>query len=119
MDTTDDMLPGFDADTAVRIKRVAEAGTGVAVFDADGTIWADDVGVAFFLWQLENNRLLPERAHWARGLWGRYQRGELAPRDMWAAVTAAQAGLEEKVVKEWAKDFFLHEFSSRVFLPMK
>src|SRR5712692_2083427 len=112
MDTTDDMLPAFDADTAVRIKRVAEAGTGVAVFDADGTIWADDVGVAFFLWQLDNNKLLSDQADRARKLWLQYQKGALAPRDMWAAVTTAQAGLEEKAVKEWAWDFFCRQFSS-------
>ena len=113
------MLPDFDVLVAEKIRRASESGRGLAIFDADGTLWADDVGVAFFLWQLKNNELLADQAHSAKRLWAQYNVGELPEREIWIAVAAAQAGLEETTVKEQAKDFFRREFSSRIFLPMK
>jgi HAD superfamily hydrolase (TIGR01490 family) len=112
---------GFNAAVAASIERaVAENGKGRdVVFDADGTLWAGDVGESFFLWELENKKLLPEQLSRARQLWRAYQEKRVSERDMWIAATTLQAGLREADVRRWARDFFHQRFERRVFPAMR
>jgi len=116
--TRPESWPGFAPENASRLEAAAQPGA-VIVFDADGTLWKGDVGEAFFLWQLKENLFLPPRAESARKNWQMYQEGKLPEREMWIEATRAQAGVEETVLRQRAKEFFEKSFMGEVFPAMK
>jgi HAD superfamily hydrolase (TIGR01490 family) len=109
---------GFTDENSSRLRKAA-SGSGVVVFDADGTLWRGDAGEDFFLWQLENKVLLPERLPGAKQSWDEYKSSAVSERDIWIEVTRCQAGLTEEQVTTWAREFFSREMASRVFPGMK
>lgn len=115
----DDFPAGFSAEVEERLRAAVGAGVELAVFDADGTLWADDAGEEFFKWQREEGRLEPDRLAAAGQAWDEYERGEVPEDRIWEVVTQAQAGLDEERVKEWARTVFADRFGDRIFEPMR
>ncbi len=98
-----DWLACFDDDFAHAIARRLgpKPGRRVAVFDADGTLWYDDIGEAFARWLVEGELL--KRAD-KRGFWDEYERRVAESRiDGYTWVVQIMAGLPEADVKLWCK----------------
>lgn len=77
----------------------------LACFDADGTIWEEDIGEAMLRW-LAAGRLLPKvRAPWER-VYYRYERLVLADRCAgYAWAVAVMAGIKEENLTRWCEQF--------------
>lgn len=84
-------------------------GGHTAAFDADGTLWADDIGDAF-LRDLEADRLVP------RGSFQEYERRvEIEPEDAYGFAVTVMAGLPEAEIVQRAEAFFPAHFEKRCF----
>ena len=85
-----------------------EAG-GTAAFDADGTLWADDIGEAF-LRDLERDGRVPA------GAWRGYEdRLAVDPVDAYGYSATVMAGMTEAEVRERSARFFPEHFGPRLF----
>jgi HAD superfamily phosphoserine phosphatase-like hydrolase len=106
------MLEKFSPKTSEIVERyLREAAPGLACFDADGTLWAGDVGEAF-LQRLIAEGVLPD-------VWGEYER--IVAEDPGAAYAFAvrvMAGLREEDVYARARGFFA-EYERNVFPAMR
>jgi HAD superfamily phosphoserine phosphatase-like hydrolase len=106
------MLQKFSPKTSEIIERyLGEAAPGLACFDADGTLWAGDVGEAF-LQHLVAEKVLPD-------VWGEYER--IVAEDPGAAYAFAvrvMAGLREEEVYSRARDYFAG-YERHVFPAMR
>ncbi|WP_373048191.1 HAD family hydrolase [Vulgatibacter sp.] len=90
------------------LEAVRSAG-GTAAFDADGTLWADDIGEAF-LRDLEAAGRVPG------GTWRGYEARLAADVvDAYGWAVTVMAGLEEAEVRERAEAFFPRHFARRLF----
>ena len=65
----------------------------LAAFDADGTLWADDLGEAFFLEHLEPDVVSKSWAFMSASMWQPYLAAETGHRRISIALTRASAGL--------------------------
>lgn len=110
---------GFSPEVADRLRTAVAEGVELAVFDADGTLWADDAGEEFFKWQRAEGLLESAWLAEAGQAWDEYEAGEYPEERIWEVVTQAQAGLDEERVKDWARSFFAREFGDRIFEPMR
>jgi HAD superfamily phosphoserine phosphatase-like hydrolase len=84
-----------------------------AVFDADGTLWPDDLGEAFFQHQIQN-RLAP-RINEQRHPWENYlsiDRQSTADANAWLA--KLQSGLKISELRDAAKKYYEAEFKPKV-----
>lgn len=91
---------------------------GIAVFDADGTLWADDVGEAFFRWLVSERKLL--NVDYAKDLWQHYETLlKIDHAQAYAWITQVMAGLREDDVNQWASAFFENHFVTRIYRAQK
>lgn len=109
----------WSADIQQRLHRFLQnTRGGAAVFDADGTLWADDVGEAFLRWLIAERKLLNVDYH--RDIYAEYEarvKEDKAKGYAWAVTI--MAGLREAEVKRWADAFFRQFFLSRIYGPQK
>jgi len=89
-----------------------------AVFDADGTLWQNDLGETFLKWLIENKKL--QNADYSKDIYKEYD--DLVKKDPGKgfifAVTLMK-GIEEKELKKWAEDFFNNHFKENVYPKQK
>jgi HAD superfamily phosphoserine phosphatase-like hydrolase len=89
-----------------------------AVFDADGTLWQNDLGETFLKWLIENKKL--ENADYSKDIYKEYE--DLVKKDPGKgfifAVTLMK-GIDEKDLKNWAEDFFNNHFKENVYPKQK
>jgi len=88
----------------------------LAVFDADGTLWADDLGESFFQWLIAEKKLLRPGPTPYEDPWAAYQ--TLCSRDPGAAYASLGpqlVGLSEAQIREDSRDHFTATFSSRIY----
>lgn len=91
------------------ILRAARDAGGTAAFDADGTLWADDIGEAF-LRDLEREGRVPA------GAWRTYEaRHAEDPVGAYGWAVSVMAGLPEAEVRARAERFFPLHFAPRLF----
>ena len=95
-------------DLHATLRATAEAG-GTAAFDADGTLWADDIGESF-LRQLEQDGLVP-----AGSSQGYDDRVAVDHADAYGFAVTAMAGLEESLVRDRATRLYREHFARRLF----
>jgi HAD superfamily phosphoserine phosphatase-like hydrolase len=82
------------------LERRRPKGRAIAAFDADGTLWNNDLGESFFNYQIENQLVpLPSDP------WGQYQNYKKTLSHSAAYLWLAQvcAGVELKRVREWSE----------------
>ena len=80
---------------------MAEPGRKLACFDADGTLWNEDIGEAFFRWLIAG-RLLPNR-DCASDLWAEYERRVDENRARgYAWAVQSMAGIPETDIMRWS-----------------
>lgn len=89
-----------------------------AVFDADGTLWSNDLGEAFLKWLIEHKKL--PFADYSKDIYKEYEElvTEDAGKGFVFAVTLMK-GIDEKDLKEWSEDFFSNNFKENVFPKQK
>lgn len=88
---------------------LARAGGGTAAFDADGTLWADDIGEAF-LRELEGQGRVPA------GAWAEYERlVAFDPAAAYGHSVEVMAGLRDAEVTALAAAFYDAHFAPRLF----
>lgn len=111
-------IEGFDPEISGKLEARILQGPGVAVFDADNTLWRDDVGEGFFEWLAHGRKLkdmlpgedpMQEYAHRCDQ--------DLTAGYAWAVTR--MAGLREADVRRWADAYFRVVFAKRVFEPQK
>jgi HAD superfamily phosphoserine phosphatase-like hydrolase len=75
-----------------------------AVFDADGTLWSDDIGEAFLKWLIAEKKLYPPFDR--PDLFAEYERLCALDKHVgYPFATQAMAGNREEDVRAWARDF--------------
>src|SRR3984957_2954260 len=81
----------------------------IAVFDADGTLWHDDLGEAFFKYQIQNH--LAPGIHRMKDPWQHYEnlklKGHLLAYGWLAQINAK---IPEKVLKSQCENFYKRQF---------
>ena len=100
---TPDWLAPFDAPFAQAIQaRLNTAGRRVAVFDADGTLWYEDIGEAFLRWLAAGGLLAgyPDPAE----VWAEYERRVAESRvEGYTWAVRVMAGLRDEDVHRWCR----------------
>ena len=89
----------------------------VAVFDADGTLWSNDLGESFFRWLIENKKL--KDVDYSEDLYQQYQ--DLCDENEgkgFSWIVTIMAGNDEEELKIWADEFF-QTFDHNVFPKQK
>ena len=89
----------------------------IAVFDADGTLWQNDIGESFFRWLIENKKLVG--ADYSEDFYQKYE--DLLEKDdvdtAFTMLITLMAGIKEEDLKSWSSDYF-ETFKHNVF-PMQ
>src|SRR5579871_1423676 len=89
-----------------------------AVFDADGTLWPDDLGEAFFKYQIKNG-LAPGIKN-ISDPWRHYVEMDRDKGTAAASGWLAQicSGVPEDVLKSQCEDFYKKHFSGKIHKPV-
>jgi len=89
----------------------------VAVFDADDTLWQQDVGEGFLRWLQAKGHLLSQPE---ADVFARYE--ALCAQDKWIGypyATQVMAGLAEADVRRWAQAYFQDHFATQVYAAQR
>lgn len=90
----------------------------VAVFDADGTLWRNDLGEGLFQWLINNRKL--NGVDYSKDIYREYE--ELVRKDPGVGYKRAvtiMKGIIEKDLRQWSNDFFQNQFKHNVFSEQK
>lgn len=91
---------------------------GIAVFDADKTLWGDDLGEAFFQWLIKNKKLV--NVDYTQDIYAEYEKKLAVDRqEGYTWLVSLMAGLPEAELKIWAADFFKENFVQKIYYPQK
>ncbi len=92
-----------DLKTTILKAKESSEGPHLAAFDADGTLWAEDVGEFFFEYQIQSNQLdLPPNP---KSYYSCLKAQGKASAFLWLA--KINAGQREDQVRDWAEEAFL------------
>src|SRR5437763_338433 len=95
----------------------------IAVFDCDGTLWANNAGEDFFYWSMGDNggpRLVSEETiRWAKARYGDYLVGKVEEEVMCGEMTAMYRGLRVEKIEAAALQFFNQHVAANVFADMR
>lgn len=89
-----------------------------AVFDADGTIWKDDIGERFFEWLIKNRKL--NDVDYSKDIYKEYE--DEVKKDPGVGYTMAvtmMKGIKEKDLINWSKEFFPEHFMQNIYPKQK
>lgn len=91
---------------------------GIAVFDADKTLWGDDLGEAFFRWLIKNRKLA--NVDYSQDIYAEYEKKLAKDRqEGYTWIVSLMAGLPEQELKKWSADFFKQEFVQKIYPAQK
>jgi HAD superfamily phosphoserine phosphatase-like hydrolase len=101
--TTPEWLAPFSTPVKDSIlELMAKPGTKLACFDADGTLWNEDIGEAFFRWLIAGN-LLPGLDCMNRDIWAEYEARVDENRALgYAWAVQLMAGIPESDIVRWS-----------------
>jgi len=91
----------------------------LAVFDCDGTLWADDAGEGFFDWELKRGLVPDEIVRWARPRYADYKAGKVDEDTMCAEMVTMHRGLKEADLQRAATEYFDQNFVAQIFPEMR
>jgi phosphoserine phosphatase len=78
----------------------------IAVFDCDGTLWANNSGEDFFYWSMEQGMVSDEVVRWAKPRYEDYRRGNVDETVMCGEMTAMYVGIPILTLKAKIAEFF-------------
>ncbi len=107
------------ASAAEFIEAVLRVAPRVAVFDADGTLWAPDSGEEFFYWEVENGLMPAAVARWAVPRYEDYRRGLVGEAEICGEMVALHAGMPAATLERAAEEFFRERVEPRIFCEMQ
>jgi phosphoserine phosphatase len=95
----------------------------IAIFDCDGTLWANNAGEDFFYWSLgdkNGKRIVSEKTvNWARARYDEYLAGKVDEEVMCGEMTTMYEGLSISVLESAAKRFFSENVARNYFAEMR
>lgn len=91
----------------------------VAVFDADGTLWAGDSGKDFLYWEVERGLLPAEVAAWVIPRYRDYKAGKVAEDVMCGEMVQIHRDLAVAELERAGEEFFVEKIERRVFPEMR
>ncbi|MBI2945558.1 MAG: haloacid dehalogenase-like hydrolase [Candidatus Wallbacteria bacterium] len=111
-------LEGFSPAVSRRLDALLAGPPGTAVFDADHTLWVDDVGEGFFEWLVRTGRL--PRVGGTENPFEEYVRIEKSDKlRAYGMAVTRMAGLAESDVTRWAASYFRVVFARRVYAAQR
>lgn len=120
------MFSGFDPEVSKKLEQFIvnqskKTGShkGIAVFDADGTLWRGDIGEAFFRDQVARGTVPhapPKNEAW-NFYFNETIKGDCAKAFGWLAQW--NTGVKETDLKAWAKEFYEREWAKLAFEPVR
>ena len=87
----------------------------VAVFDCDGTLWAEDSGSGFMRWSLANGLVSPQQKAWLEDRYERYLAGAVDELAICGEMVQVYAGLREEAIREAVRAYFADDTAPVVF----
>lgn len=90
----------------------------VAVFDCDGTLWANNSGEDFFYWSMERGLVSDEIVRWAKPRYEDYRRGNVDEKVMCGEMTAMYAGVPVAAIEAAVAEFFETIVAPNIFAEM-
>ncbi len=100
------------------VESVLRIRPGVAVFDADGTLWSPDAGTEFFYWEVERGLLPAEVTRWAVPRYADYNSGRVGESQMCGEMVTIHAGLRCADLERAAEEFFRAHIEPKLFPEM-
>lgn len=103
------------------VNHVLDLRPRVAVFDCDGTLWANNSGEDFFYWSMEEPHQLvsDEVVAWAKPRYSDYMNGKVDEVAMCGEMTSMYAGIEVAKMEAAAKEFFADVVKPNYFPEMR
>lgn len=111
-------IEGFEPEISRKLEARILQEPGVAVFDADKTLWRDDLGEGFLQW-LGNGRKLKDMLPGEDVMKEYARRCDQDTTAGYAWAVTRMAGLREADVRRWAEAYFRVAFAKRVFAPQR
>jgi HAD superfamily phosphoserine phosphatase-like hydrolase len=113
------VLRSINRDTCRALGRLlASDRRGPATFDADGTLWAGDVGEGFFQWMLKHHHYPSARIPMLQQKWREYRAGTFDGEKMYELMVTAMAGMREAEVQRLATRYFDQVHMEGIYKPM-
>ena len=98
---------------------VASLKPRVAVFDCDGTLWAEDSGSAFMRWSMQSGLLSRSAIRWLEDRYSCYLRGDVDELRICGEMVQVYQGLPETELRRAAAEFFAVHIAAGIFLEMQ
>jgi HAD superfamily phosphoserine phosphatase-like hydrolase len=113
------MLRSIDPKTCRALNRlIASNKRGPATFDADGTLWKDDVGEGFFTWMMKHRYYPADKIPTLEQAWRGYKAGTFDDTKMYELMVTSMAGMKETDVARLARRYFDSEHKHSIYQPM-
>jgi phosphoserine phosphatase len=90
----------------------------IAVFDCDGTLWANNSGEDFFYWSMDQGLVSDEVERWAKPRYDDYRRGNVDETVMCGEMTAMYAGVPVPTLEKAVETFFGEMVQPNLFHDM-
>jgi phosphoserine phosphatase len=100
------------------VARVLALEPKVAVFDCDGTLWANNSGEDFFYWSMDRGMVSDEVVQWAKPRYEEYRRGNVDETVMCGEMTSMYAGISVATIETAVKEFFAAHIAPHIFPEM-
>ncbi len=101
------------------VEMIEAAQPAVAVFDCDGTLWAEDAGVGFMQWSMDSGLLSREACDWMDARYRAYLRGEVPELAICGEMVQIYRGLREAELRQAAHTFYEKAIRPHVFPEMR
>src|SRR5712671_6266212 len=116
-------LPAMGDSPNKFIQSVLRLKPRIAVFDCDGTLWANNAGEDFFYWSMgdkDGRRLVSEETvRWARTRYDEYLAGNVEEDVMCGEMTTMYVGLPVALIESAALQFFSQHVAANIFADMR
>lgn len=107
------------ASVADFIRSVLRLEPRIAVFDCDGTLWANDSGEDFFCWEIKQGLIPSGVAHWGLQRYAAYKEGKLSEEQNCIDSIVTHKGLDEVEVERAASRFVEQGVLPHIFPEMR
>jgi phosphoserine phosphatase len=91
----------------------------LAAFDCDGTLWSGDSGMGFFYWEIERGLVSRKVADAVLARYDLYKAGKVDELSICGEMVTMHLGVNEKQIREAAKQYFHEHVEKNVFAEMK
>ncbi len=98
---------------------VLDTPPAIAVFDCDGTLWAEDAGYGFMVWSLEQGLVSRNATDWIDSRYRLYRTGDVSEAAMCGEMVQVYAGLREAEIRKAAAEYFDTYIRDHIFPEIK